>query len=47
MKHKMHKKDLITFKNRLQSNFMDTTFTVNDNLATRYKMKEDLTKKLA
>ena len=40
----MHKKDLITFKNRLSNTFMDTTFTLNDNLATRYKMKKKLEK---
>lgn len=45
-KHKMHKKDVVVMQNRLQNTFMDQTFILNENLATRYKMKKELVKNL-
>lgn len=44
--HKMHKEDLIVFQNRLETTFMDQSFVINDNLSTRYTMKEILLKNI-
>lgn len=44
--HKMHKEDLIVFQNRLENSFMDQSFVINDNLSTRYSMRDLLLKNI-